>query len=186
MATRNIKSFANVAATLPSATPAVQPAQLFTLVNPAGIAVQVTQEQLAALFAPASQPAPTATVTPIGQPTKKRPGRKSNAQKAAEAAALAATSQPAIPVAAPTAQPVAPVVPAIVSDAERLFNAKVQDCYSAAKAAVKAAGLAWNGKKGAESKGGKFTPGYWPTFWAGYNAKARELGIPESNPPAKK
>jgi len=68
---------------------------------------------------------------------------------------------------------------------------KKNACFKAAKAAVRAAGLAWNGKSGAESKGGEYSKvpeertAYWTAYWAGYNAKAVELGIPVSTPPAK-
>lgn len=75
---------------------------------------------------------------------------------------------------APTAAPVAS------GPIDFALKGKEAECYRAAKAAVKTAGLAWNGVKGQGSKGGKFENPklYWATYWAGYNAKAIELGIP--------
>lgn len=81
----------------------------------------------------------------------------------------------------------APVVSAPVVPVDFTLDGKEKACFAAAKAAVKAAGLAWNGVKGPGSKGGRFDQPtkYWAAFWAGYNAKAVELGIPVKAPPAK-
>lgn len=137
--------------------------------------VTLTAEQFAALTAIVQGIAPAATPAPAAQPARR--GRKAKA----EAPAVA----PVIPISAPVAPAAVPAPAVPVTDSELLAQAKVNECHRAAKAAVKAAGLAWNGKKGAESKGGKFTPGYWTTYWAGYNSHAKVIGIPESTPPTK-
>lgn len=140
-------------------------------VNFGGREVVLSQEQFEALgtLIGIAVPAAAPTPAPAAKPTRR--GRKAKA----EAPAVA----PVIPIAAPAAIP-APAVPS--TDSELLAAAKVQQCHYAAKAAVKAAGLAWNGVKGPGSKGGRFDnpQRYWDCYWAGYNAKAREIGVPES------
>lgn len=136
-----------------------------TLVTPTATAtpdgmIHLTQEQfnnaiaaaLAALTAPAAAPAKAPK-------TRKTP---------------ATTTVNVTPVTTPAAAPVSS------GPIDFALKGKEQECYRAAKAAVKAAGLAWNGIKGAGSKGGKFENPklYWATYFDGYNAKAAELGIP--------
>jgi hypothetical protein len=96
--------------------------------------------------------------------------------KAGAEAILARLGKAPSPAPAPAAKP----AKAPVGDEALLANAKRDACFKAAKAACKAAGLAWNGVKGEGSKGGKFEnpAAYWAVYWAGFNAKATELGIP--------
>jgi phosphate-selective porin len=89
---------------------------------------------------------------------------------AAQAAATAAPATPAPTVVKPAA--IAPETPADYETA-----GKIAACFSAAKANVKAV-APWNGVKGKGSVGGRFSPEGIAAFKAGYNAKAKELGVP--------
>jgi len=89
---------------------------------------------------------------------------------AAQAAAQAAPATPAPTVVKPAA--IAPETPADYETA-----GKIAACFSAAKANVKAV-APWNGVKGKGSVGGRFSPEGIAAFKAGYNAKAKELGVP--------
>ena len=116
------------------------------------------------------------------------------AMKAAVTAAMASFQAPAAAPVAPAKAPktrkapvtttvnVTPVTAAPVASGPIDFAlaGKTAVCYKAAKSAVKAAGLTWNGVKGEGSKGGKYENPklYWATYWAGFNTKAAELGVP--------
>ena len=89
---------------------------------------------------------------------------------AAQAAATAAPATPAPTVVKPTA--IAPETPADFETA-----GKIAACFAAARANVKAV-APWNGVKGKGSVGGRFSPEGIAAFKTGYNAKAKELGVP--------
>jgi hypothetical protein len=78
------------------------------------------------------------------------------------------------PVAASVVKPehIAPV-----TDADFVMQGKIAECFKAARAhAAKVA--PWNGIKGAGSVGGQYSAEGRAAFKAGYNAKAKELGVP--------
>lgn len=89
---------------------------------------------------------------------------------AAQAAAQTAPATPAPTVTKPVAT--APETPADFETA-----GKIAECFKAARANVKAV-APWNGVKGKGSVGGRFSKEGIAAFKAGYNAKAKELGVP--------
>ena len=93
---------------------------------------------------------------------------------AASAAAQVAPATPAPTVVKPNTKPAA-IAPETPTDYETA--GKIAACFSAAKANVKAV-APWNGVKGKGSVGGRFSPEGIAAFKAGYNAKAKELGVP--------
>jgi hypothetical protein len=60
-------------------------------------------------------------------------------------------------------------------------KAKEAECYKAARDAVKAAGLNYDPKTKTGGKFGANREAYWTAFWAGFNAKAVSVGIPQRN-----
>jgi hypothetical protein len=96
-------------------------------------------------------------------------------------AILAGSEVPAVKPAAKAAPANKPAVvkAAVEAPIDFVAKAKEQECYKAARASAKAAGLTYNAKT--NPTGGKFGPNrdvYWMVFWAGFNAKAKEIGIP--------
>jgi hypothetical protein len=104
-------------------------------------------------------------------------------------AILAASEVPAVKPAttkAPASKPAvvkaqAPVV-AKSEPVDFVAKAKETECYKAARAATKAAGLAYDAKTnpngGKYSKDAEVRGAFWTCFWNAFNAKATELGIP--------
>jgi hypothetical protein len=95
----------------------------------------------------------------------------------------ATTKAPASKPAVVKAQ--APVVAGPVAKSEPVdfvAKAKETECYKAARAATKAAGLAYDAKTnpngGKYSKDAEVRGAFWTCFWNAFNAKATELGIP--------
>ena len=93
---------------------------------------------------------------------------------AAQAAAQAAPATPAPTVVKPNTKPAA-IAPETPADYETA--GKIAACFAAARANVKAV-APWNGVKGKGSVGGRFSPEGIAAFKTGYNAKAKELGVP--------
>ena len=108
-------------------------------------------------------------------------------------AILAASEVPAVKPAttkAPASKPAvvkaqAPVVAGPVAKSEPVdfvAKAKETECYKAARAATRAAGLAYDAKTnpngGKYSKDAEVRGAFWTCFWNAFNAKATELGIP--------
>lgn len=104
-------------------------------------------------------------------------------------AILAASEVPAVKPAttkAPASKPAvvkaqAPVVAGPVAKSEPIdfvAKAKEAECFKAARAATKAAGLAFDPQTKTGGKYGSNREAYYTAFWAGFNAKATELGIP--------
>ena len=87
----------------------------------------------------------------------------------------------------PAVKPAAKVTPAnkpavvkapVEAPIDFVAKAKEAECYKAARTATRTAGLAYDANT---KTGGKFGPNreaYWTAFWAGFNAKAKEIGIP--------
>jgi hypothetical protein len=87
------------------------------------------------------------------------------------------------PVGRPKKTP-APVLVPVATDSDLLAKAKQDSCCKAAKAACKAAGLGSDKVNGVwvdRPNGGRFTAAakYWEAYWAGYNAEATRLGLPQ-------
>ena len=98
-------------------------------------------------------------------------------------AILAASEVPAVKPAttkAPASKPA--VVKAQAPVVDFVAKAKETECYKAARAATKAAGLAYDAKTnpngGKYSKDAEVRGAFWTCFWNAFNAKATELGIP--------
>jgi hypothetical protein len=89
------------------------------------------------------------------------------------AAQAAAQATPAPTVVKPDTKP-ATIAPETPADFETA--GKVAACFAAARANVKAM-APWNGVKGKGSVCGRFSPEGIAAFKAGYNVKAKELGI---------
>jgi hypothetical protein len=115
---------------------------------------------------------PTVNIVINGKPATMKLSDFMAAQTAAQATPTTAT--PAPTVVKPDTKP-APVAPVTSADFENA--GKVATCYSAARANVKAV-APWNGVKGKGSVGGRYSLEGIAAFKAGYNAKAKELGIP--------
>jgi len=107
---------------------------------------------------------------------------------AAKPEAVSAPRPVGRPKKTPTPAP-APAKPEpVTGDAALLLKAKAEQCFKAAKAACKAAGVGSDrdrvtGQWIDRPNGGRFTEGgkpYWTAFWAGYNAEADRLGIPRN------
>ena len=134
----------------------------------------------------ATNVAPKLSAT-VAEPMVTLPGGGTMSISAYMAAFGAATATPAVK---PTSRKApAPVVALPVTKSEPvdfLAKAKTDECYKAARQACRDAGLAYDAKT--NPTGGKFGPNreaYWTAFWAGFNAKAKEIGIPVRNKPAK-
>ena len=75
----------------------------------------------------------------------------------------------------------APVVTAPATKSEPIdfvAKAKETECFKAARAAAKAAGLAYDPQTKTGGKFGTNREAYYTAFWAGFNAKATEIGLP--------
>ena len=109
---------------------------------------------------------------------------KAQAAPAAAPAAKRGRKPNAASVPAPVTAPV--VAPAPAAPIDFVVKAKENECYKAANAATKAAGLQYDAKT--NPTGGKFGPNrdaYWTCFWAAFNAKALEVGIPQRSKKAE-
>lgn len=151
-------SFATLVAPTLNVTPVTPTANGMISLTPEQLNKAITDAvaaAMASLQAPAAAP-----VTPAKAPKSRK--------------APVTTTVNVTPVATPVAAPVAS------GPIDFALKGKEQECYRAAKAAVKAAGLTWNGVKGEGSKGGKFEnpTAYWNAYWTGYNTKAVEIGAP--------
>ena len=126
---------------------------------------------------------------PVTEPMVTLPGGGTMSISAYMAAFGAATS--ATPAVKPTSRKapppvVAPVGAPVSAPIDFVAKAKETECFKAARQACRDAGLAYDAKS--NPTGGKFGPNreaYWTAFWAGFNAKATEIGIPVRNRPAK-
>lgn len=112
---------------------------------------------------------------------------KAQAAPATAPAAKRGRKPSAASVPAPVTAPVvAPVAAAPSAPIDFVFKAKENECYRAANAAVKAAGLQYDAKT--NPTGGKYglnRDAYLTTFWAAFNAKALEVGIPQRSKKAE-
>jgi hypothetical protein len=153
-------------------------------------------EQIAATLVPAKSAAPIAVVE------EPKLSLTANELQAAIAAGIAsalaglgmtpasAPVAPKKPEATPAPRPVgrpkktpAPKLEKTAEVVDFAVEGKKAACFKAAKAAVKAAGLAStkvDGKWIDGPNGGRFSTSakYWEAYWAGYNAEATRIGFP--------
>ena len=99
---------------------------------------------------------------------------------------LAILAGSAVSPATPASKPAVVKAP-VAAPIDFVAKAKETECFKAARQACRDAGLAYDAKT--NPTGGKYGPNreaYWTAFWAGYNAKAKEVGCAVKAKPATK